>query len=183
MAKCTEYGWLTALTEGGWSQGHRAAPRRPFSLQNSCWPDTVPGWGLQRKATSHHLPSASGPWPAGLTPPWTQTRQEGEEIETWQCIFKSEWSKFAQKKNIVSSKNSIGRVIITSRQLPIHSDTRMSTCSGSSMSSARPCNTVTTSSHPFCFTSCLVYSAMELASTAYTYNTTDYFSHCVRYIL
>lgn len=62
-------------------------------------------------------------------------------------------------------------IITTSRQLPIHSDTRTSTCSGSSMSSARPCSTVTTSSQPFCFTSCLVYSAMALASTAYTCST------------
>lgn len=58
--------------------------------------------------------------------------------------------------------------VYTSKQFPIHSETRTSTLDGSIRSSALDRNTVTTSSHLFSFTSFSVCSATELASTAYT---------------
>lgn len=148
------------LTEGEWSLGHRDSPRRPFFLQNNHGPDTAPEPALPTRATSRHLPWASGPWHTAPTPPWTQT---GEQRHT----LRDEQLRGESGVEVLRSS-------FTTRQFPIHSDTRTSTFSGSSISSPRPWTTVTTSSQPFCFTSCLVYSAMELASTAYTCDDTDY---------
>lgn len=63
---------------------------------------------------------------------------------------------------------SLSHSVYSSRQVPIHSETRTSTLDGSIRFSALERNTITTSPHPSSFTSFSVCSATELASTAYT---------------